>query len=214
MRDIFVYDEIGPDFWGLISAKTIKAELDQAKNERVRVRINSPGGDVFEGVAIYNLLRNHKPGVEVSIDALAASAASFLALAGERVEIAESAMVMIHNAWGVTIGDKAEHAKRIDLLDKVDDQIRGIYAARTKQSEDDLRAWMDAETWMTAAEAIDRGFADAIGTTNNVAAAPIKAGRYRHTPAALVAKELPREIERKRAKARWYELKFRLTKSH
>lgn len=197
MSELYIYDEIGPDWAGMVSAQYVKNELDKLKGKPVTVRINSPGGSVFEAQTIYNMLRRHGEKINVAIDSLAASAASFVAMAGDTIEIAENAFVMIHEASSMTYGNKAEHLKAIDLLDKVDQTIIDTYLARTggKSSKDDLTAWMAAETWMTAKEAVERGFADAIGQPLNVAAC-LKEGRYKNAPAAILASVLPREQRR------------------
>lgn len=197
--EIFVYDEIGPDWLGMVSAKYVLDGLAKAKGEPVVVRVNSPGGDVFEGQAIYNALRRHGAKITIEIDALAASAASFIAMAGDEVRIAENAMMMIHNAWTFTAGDKARHLAVVDLLDKIDGTIVDTYLARSgdKATREDLVAKMDAETWLTAKEAVALGLADSIGQPLNVAAC-LKEGRYRNAPAALLknSQAPPRERER------------------
>lgn len=168
--DLYLYDQIGPDWAGMVSAPYFVKALKDAGDKPIRLHINSPGGDVFEGQAIYNLLLGHKPGVDVEIDSLAASAASFVAMAGRKISIAENAMVMIHRAWTVAMGNAEDMRKSATLLETIDETIVETYAARTKQSKDDLRAWMASESWMTAQQAVDRGFADEIGQRLNVKA--------------------------------------------
>jgi ATP-dependent protease ClpP protease subunit len=190
MTEIYIYDDIGPEWWGLIGAKTVLGELDKAsKGAPVTVRINSPGGDVVEAQAIYNALRRHSDAggqVIVEIDALAASAASYVAMAGDTIRIAENAMLMIHNAWTVAFGNASEMRSTADLLDKFDGIITATYSSRvgTKSTRQQIVDWMLAETWMTANEAVNRGFADEIGTPLHVAAA-VKEGRFRKMPAAM-----------------------------
>lgn len=188
MRDILLYDEIGPGYYGMLDGKWMASELKAAKNDPVRVRINSPGGSVFEAQAMYTLLTAHKPGVTVHVDSIAASAASFVMLAGQTIEIADNAMVMIHNAWGLAIGNAGDMRSTADLLDKIDGTLVDQYVARTKQDPQQIRDWMAAETWMTAKEAKDRGFADAIAKTMNVKAC-IREGQFKNTPAHLLAPE-------------------------
>lgn len=186
MREILLYDEIGPGYYGLLDGAWMAEQLRTAGPEPVRVRINSPGGSVFEGQAMYSLLRNHTPGVTITIDALAASAASFVAMAGDRIEIAENAMVMVHSASALEWGNAVAHEKIADLLTKVDEQLVAQYAARTKADPQQIRDWMAAETWMTAAEAVERGFADVIGTKNN-AKACVRPGAFAKTPEHMLA---------------------------
>ena len=196
MPEVFIYDDIGPDWLGMVSAKYVQSELDKHKGKDVTIRLNSPGGDVFEGQAIYNAIRRHGNKITVEIDALAASAASYIAMAGDEIRIAENAMVMIHNAWTFTIGDKREHEKRIDLLDKIDETILNTYMARNggKATQEQVKQWMDDETWMTAKTAVERGFADSIGQPLNVSAC-LKAGRYNNTPQAMIS-NMPTEREK------------------
>jgi ATP-dependent Clp protease protease subunit len=210
MVDVFLYDEIGPSAYGLLGADIIAKEIKTAKNEPIRLRINSPGGSVFEATAMLSLLKEHKPGVDVIVDGIAASAASFLAMVGKTITMAEGSMMMIHRAIGFTIGNAAEHAKSIELLGKVDGQITSIYANRTGRSEADIGEMLDAETWMTSHEALAAGFATHITGPSGVKNVGIKAGRFAKTPAALLVDELPREKERKSIQA-FNEYRIRLT---
>jgi ATP-dependent Clp protease, protease subunit len=126
------------------------------------LHINSPGGDVSEADAIYTALNAHQAKVNVYIDGLAASAASYIAMAGDTIAIAEHAKFMIHNAWGVAIGNAEEMRKLAGVLDKIDTTIRLIYQRRTGNSDKQLRDWMEAETWFTGQEAKASGFADKV----------------------------------------------------
>jgi HK97 family phage major capsid protein len=133
------------------------------------VRINSPGGDVFDGVAIYNLIRNFKGKKTVCIDGLAASAASMVAMAGDTIEIASNATMMIHEAWGMAVGNASDMRETADLLDKVTkDNVLATYK-RTGQTDAQLAAWMAEETWMNAEECVARRFADCISNPENSA---------------------------------------------
>ena len=198
MAEIWIYDDIGPDWLGLVSSKSIIAELGKAKGKPVTVRINSPGGDVVEAQAIYNALRRHSGDghkVTVEIDALAASAASFVAMAGDEIRMAENAMLMIHKAWSVSVGNADTMRATAEVLDKFDGILAATYAARAKMDAQDVMAMLEAETWMDANEAITKGFADEIGQPLNVAA-KIKEGRFAKTPAKFLVDELPREHAR------------------
>lgn len=187
---------------GMVSAQSVIKELEKYKGQAVTVRINSGGGDVFEAHAIYNALRRHGSRVTVEVDSLAASAASFIAMAGDTISMAQNAMMMVHEAWTFAIGNKNELRKSADLLDKIDQTIRDIYAARagTKSTAEQISELVKNETWLTAQEAVDTGLADSIGQPMNVAA-NIKQGRYNNTPAALFQSELPRERKRKALEA-------------
>lgn len=192
MNEIFIYDEIGPDFWGLVSAKSVIDQLAKfGATSDVTVRINSPGGSVTEGQAIYNALLRHKGDVTVEIDSLAASMGSYIAMAGTTIRIAENAMMMVHNPWSIAIGNAKQMRETADVLDKFQSQLVQTYAARSKQSDEDVAAMMDAETWLTAAEAIEKGLADELGQTLNVSNSVVKPGMFAKTPDRFVANEPP-----------------------
>lgn len=160
---IWIMEQIGEDYWtgGGVTAKGVKERLAGLKGKPVTVLINSPGGDVFEGIAIYNLLRMHQGEITVQIVGLAASAASIIAMAGDRIEIARGGFVMIHNAWVCTCGNRHDMRDVADYLEPFDAALREVYAARTGLADDEIEALMDAETWMTATTAVEKGFADA-----------------------------------------------------
>lgn len=162
MNEILIYDIIGQDFFGAgVIAKDVKEQLDSFGDaEQITVRVNSPGGDVFEGNTIYNLLAEHPAEITVKIDGYAASIASIIAMAGDKVEIAENAMFMIHNPYTFSVGDAAELRAQADVLDQVKASLISTY--KTRVNSDDLSDLMDAETWFSAAEAVEFGFADAI----------------------------------------------------
>lgn len=208
--ELFIYDEIGPDWAGMVSAATIRGDIKAAGKERITLRINSPGGSMHEATSIMAMLREHKPGVDVRVDGLAASAASLIAMVGESITMAEGSMLMIHNAMNLTFGNKEDHQKMIDVLAKADEQIVGIYSAKTKIDPVKIAEMMAAETWLTAAEAVDMGFATALSGASGVKACAIKEGRFQRTPAHLLVSELPREAERK-ARERHYSMRLRLT---
>lgn len=158
--ELLIYDEIG--FWG-ITAKQMADTLAQLGTTELHVRINSPGGDVFDGVAIYNALRQYPGTVITHIDGLAASIASVIALAGEEVRMAPNAFFMIHNPWGVTIGDAEEHRKMADTLEKIGvNSIAKTYQAKTGADLETIETWMNEETWFSAEEAEQKGFADVV----------------------------------------------------
>ncbi len=184
--ELDVYDVIGEDWWGGgVTAKDVRARLQQNRSAKaIKVRINSAGGDVIDGLAIYNLLNEHPAKVEVQIDALAASMASVIAMAGDEIRIAKNAFVMIHNPWGITMGGADEMRGMADLLDKMRANLADIYVARTGSSRKDVLAWMEAETWMTADEAKERGFVTAITPAKKMAAS-VDLSIFTNVPEAL-----------------------------
>lgn len=155
-----LYDEIG--FWG-VNAADFNAQLGAITSDRVSVHVNSPGGDVFDGIAIMNLLRAHPAPVDVVVDGLAASAASFIAMAGDTVTVMPNAEMMIHDASGLCMGNPADMASMADLLNHVSDNIASIYAGRAGGTAEAWRTAMKAETWYSADEAVAAGLADAVG---------------------------------------------------
>lgn len=183
--ELYLYDEIGPAYWGLIDAKMVIDALEEFKGQRVVVRINSPGGSVFEANAIYNALSRHPGGVDVEIDALAASAASYIAMAGKRIGIAENAMMMIHNAWTIAIGNANDLRETAALLDKMDATITDMYAARSGTDREQIASWSAAETWFTAKEAVEAGLADEISLPLQTAA-NLGHVAFRNAPKPLV----------------------------
>jgi ATP-dependent Clp endopeptidase proteolytic subunit ClpP len=157
--EVSIYDEIG---FGGVTAKAFLAELKKLSGQRVHLRINSVGGSVVEGAAIYNALRRHKGGLVVHIDALAASMASVIAMAGDETLIAGNALVMIHNPWGMTMGDADELRKEADILDKLKKTLVNAYTRKTGRDAEEIARMMDEETWLDATEAVALGFADAV----------------------------------------------------
>lgn len=162
-HSISVLDEIGEDPWtgGGVTAKRVAAALRAIGPNEVQVNINSPGGDFFEGVAIYNLLREHKAKVTVNVLGIAASAASVIAMAGDEVRVAKTGFLMIHNAWGITVGNRHDMAAAAATLEPFDRAMRDLYAERSGQSPEDVESWMDAETFFTGQDAVENGLADA-----------------------------------------------------
>ena len=184
--EISIYDEIGG--WGISAqqfAKDFKALGNNLK--QINLHIHSPGGDVFDGIAIYNLLKNHPANKTVTIDGLAASMASVIAMAGTEIIMPENAMMMIHKPWGVQGGDADDMRKYADLLDKVEDTLIPAYAAKTGKSAEELAEMLAAETWLNGKECVEHGFADKL-------AEPVKAmaqlqskrlGDYNNMPKAI-----------------------------
>lgn len=161
---ISIFDVIGDDGWtgGGVTAKRISAALRSIGNRDVIVRINSPGGDMFEGIAIYNLLRAHPAKVTVEVLGWAASAASIIAMAGDEIRMGLGSFMMIHYAWGLVIGNRHDMREAAILFDQFDGALADIYEARTGMKHADIEQLMDAETFMAAAQAVKYGFADVV----------------------------------------------------
>lgn len=170
VAEVVLYDAIDPVLG--TGAKRIKEELDAAGEvSEIHLRINSEGGNVFDGLAIYNLLKQHPARVIVHVDGTALSAASFVAMAGDEIEVAENSWLMVHNPVIDLAGAGADELRRnADLIDGLREQLIGIYAARTGQDAAAIAALMDAETWITGPSAVLQGFADRVGPSLQVAA--------------------------------------------
>ena len=158
---ISILDPIGADIWGDgVTARRISAALRSIGDRPVTVNVNSPGGDYFEGLAIYNLLREHKQEVTVNVLGVAASAASVIAMAGDQVRIARAGWLMIHNTWILAAGDRNALREVADWLEPFDAMAVDIYATRTGIAEAELARMLDRETWIGGQGAVDQGFAD------------------------------------------------------
>lgn len=156
--ELLLYDEIGG--WFGSTADELIADLRGITAPRMRVRVNSPGGSVFEGIAIANAIRSHPANVTVQIDGIAASIASVIAMAGDRIEMAPNTMMMIHDASGVCMGNAADMEEMAELLDLISDNIADAYAQRAGGTRDEWRARMRAETWYLPEAAVAAGLAD------------------------------------------------------
>jgi ATP-dependent Clp endopeptidase proteolytic subunit ClpP len=157
--EVSIYDEIG---FGGVAAKDFVADLRKLKGQHIHLRINSVGGSVIEGAAIYNALRRHKGGLTVHVDGLAASMASVIAMAGDDVLMADNAMMMVHNPWSMAMGDADDLRKEADVLDKLKATLVNAYVRKSGRERAEIENLMDEETWMDAVQAVDFGFADDI----------------------------------------------------
>ena len=199
---ITIYDVIGADPWtgGGFTAKRMDAALRTIGSNDVTVLVNSPGGDLAEGLTIYNLLARHPARVTVEVLGMAASAASVIAMAGDEISMALGSMMMIHNAWGMVVGNRGDLADAIAVLERFDGGMIDIYEARTGRKRGDIAAMMDAETFMTAKEAVENGFAD---TVSDGISASAQAAQLPHVSAkrkldALLARSGMSRSERRR----------------
>lgn len=191
--DIFIYGEITQYAWeeyGEKSAKMFQQELeDLGEVDTINLYVNSPGGSVFEGVAIHNMLKRHKAKVNVYIDALAASIASVIAMAGDTIFMPKNSMMMIHNPWTFAMGNAAELRKVADDLDRIAVSAIQSYLAKTgdKITEDKLKELLDAETWLSADEAYEYGLCDVVQESNEMAASISEDlfAKYKNVPGAL-----------------------------
>ena len=199
--ELLVYEQIGIDWWdgSGVTAATVAAAIKAAGQfDNITVRINSPGGSAFDGVAIFNLLRSQGKPITVFVDGIAASAASVVAMAGDTINIGVGAMLMIHNAMWGCFGDAPALRKAADEIETVSVTIGEIYVSRTKNDADTIKAMMDAETWMSGSVAVEKGFATAVVNLSEEEAAQAKAvvkqfrpelNRFHNAPAEFRKKE-------------------------
>lgn len=166
---VTMFDVIGEDYWtgGGVTAKRVASQL-KAIGGPVEVQINSPGGDMFEGFAIYNILREHPYEVTIKVMGMAASAASIIAMAGDRIEIAASSFIMIHNCWVLSYGNRNDLRDLADWLEPFDQAMRDVYVARTGREAKAVGKMLDDETWLSGSQAIDKGFADGLLASDKI----------------------------------------------
>lgn len=184
-REMFIYGQIGPADWGFIGADSIVEGLATLGDGPVSVRVNSPGGSVDEAVAAVENLRRHSGDVSVSVDALAASAATLFLVSGFKVTAAPRSMVMIHQPHTIAIGDAVSMRKTADILDKYSETLVDAYAAKMDASREEILAMVADETWFTAKEALAIGLVDSIAEMPDAPKAMATAGMFRHPPQEL-----------------------------
>lgn len=185
--EIYLYGPIGPSWFGDgVTARQFAKDLKALGSvSAIDLRINSEGGSVPEAEAIYTHLVEHKATVTAHIDGMAASAASFIAMAGDEILISDSGFVMIHEARMLEYGTADDFRRGADLLDRTTEKIVQKYAKRTKKDEKTIRQWMKDETWFVGEEAVSNGFADKVVENLKVAASIVDPTKYRNLPAAL-----------------------------
>lgn len=193
---LYIYDVID-SWWGVAAAQVAPQVAALDPSTTLHVRVNSPGGDVFEGRAIRTAIKQFKGKTIGHIDGLAASAATTVVDACDEIEIAEGGFYMIHNGWTITWGNKHEMRKTAGLLDKIDTAIVADYAKRTGLDVAQLVQWMDDETWFGASEAVEHGFANRLAEDPDKTAVEDASGRrwnltaYDKAPKALIASDKP-----------------------
>lgn len=184
--ELYLYSEIASSSWygDEVTPKQFNDDLAALGDiSELAVFINSPGGDVFAGITIYHILKRHPAAKTVHVDGIAASAASIVAMAGDRIVMPKAATMMIHNAWALVAGNKGDMRKMADELERVDGQLADLYAERTGKDRDQIAAWMDEERWMSGEEALADGFCDEVEENAQIAACADMdkfAGVYRH----------------------------------
>ncbi|PQY37425.1 head maturation protease, ClpP-related [Cronobacter sakazakii] len=202
-NSISIFDVIGADYWGEgVTASRIAGALRSLNGADVTVNINSPGGDMFEGLAIYNLLREYDGKVTVKVLGLAASAASIIAMAGDEVQIGRGAFLMIHNCWVYAMGNRHDLAQIAADMAPFDKAMSDIYQARSGLDAETVDRMMDGETYIGGSEAVEKGFADSLLSADEIAdddESP--AAALRKLDALLAKANTPRSERRKLLKA-------------
>ena len=196
--EVLIYDEIGA--YG-VTAKGFLAELGALPGDAaIDLRLNSPGGSVFDAVAIYNALKRHAGEITVWIDGIAASAASYIAMAGDIIVMPENAFLMIHDPSGMVMGTAGDMRAMAEALEKIGASLNKGYAAKSGKSEKDIAALMAAETWFDAADALDMGFADTMSVPVRIAAS-FDVSQFQNTPPEIIEAVKPADKSEVSAKA-------------
>lgn len=195
---IYLYDVIGYDWWtgDGVTAKQFAKDLASIKAGKIHLRINSPGGDVFEARAMVTAIQQHPAHIVAHIDGLAASAASFMAMHADEIEITDGAFFMIHNGWTLALGDRHDMRETANLLEQIDASIVDDYHGKTGKDRVELAAMMDAETWINARDAVAIGFADRMADAPKDSGKKAKAwnlSAYEHPPSDIGAEHVDHE---------------------
>lgn len=213
---IDIYGEVVPDDWRASDVDTSAVSFrnaikDLGEVDTLNVHINSPGGSVYDGVAIFNMLRQHKASVTVHIDGLAASIASVIAMSGDKVVMPSNSMMMIHNAMSVSMGNANDMRKMADDLEKINESVINSYIAKNPELDREyLKALMDDETWLTASEAYELGLVDVIDEPVAAVASIDKeqVNRFKNVPKMLKEMvETPKDTNENTDKESYEELK-------
>lgn len=195
---INILDQIGEGWDGSgMTAKIVNSVLRRADGDDVTVNVNSPGGDFFEGVTIYNMLREYEGRVNINVIGLAASAASIIAMAADELRIAKSGLLMIHNSWGCVCGNQHDMRDAADTFAVFDKSMAGVYSLQSGIDEDEIATLMASDLWMTGEEAVEKGFADAFIRSDEIVEDEEKSASAKHRIDKALAKQgVPRSERR------------------
>jgi len=193
--EIVLHGTVGEGFFadGFTARDVIEALAEVGRSKDVTVRLNSGGGIATEGVAIFNALESHRGNVNVVVDGVAASAASIIAMAGDTIVMKTGASMMVHDPAAFTMGNSDDHAKSIEALEMLASSMADIYAERSGRKPDEIREEMKAETWMTAKEAVAKGYADKIEKSRSKEPTAFDYRLYQHAPERMVALAVARD---------------------
>ena len=182
LYDMIVDSDVEAEWWGGVSPQSFISALNAIDAKTIHLRVNSPGGSVFAARAIEQAIREHKSEIVAHVDGLAASAASFLIMAADKVEMAPGSFLMIHKAWTMAYGNEDDMTKTAGLLKQIDGSLVKTYAVRTNQSPEDISGWMAAETWIDADNAVQLGFADSVASADQPKSAAWDLSAYANAP--------------------------------
>ncbi len=186
---VYLYGVIGDDYGGITSDQLRKELAEIPSKQPINLHIHSDGGSVFEGIAMHSQLSQRKGAIHVTVDGLAASAASFVAMAGKTITMAKHSWMMIHEAHGVAMGRASDFRAAAERIEAMNSEIISIYSKRWKGTEQELRDAMQAETWLDAEQAVASGLADMVGDSMSIAACVDKRFGYTKAPEALAKGE-------------------------
>lgn len=192
--EVLIYDVIG---WPFIDANTFARDFNRITSSEITVGINSPGGDVFDGTAIFNTIENHPARIITRIDGIAASMASIIALAGDEIQIASNAYYIMHNPWSFAFGDYRDFQKQADLLERIAGTLAKTYSEKTAIDIEEAQAMMDDETWIIGQELVDQGFADKV-IDSKKASAKFDLSMYANAPDKITGKPVKNPIKTER----------------
>jgi ATP-dependent protease ClpP protease subunit len=187
--EIWLYGVVGDEWGGITDKQFVKNLNDLGRVDEINLRINSEGGSVMDGYAIYNALVRHPAKISVDIDAFAGSIASIIAMSGDTISMASNAMMMIHDPTAGVWGNAIDMRRMADILDGIRGKLIDTYVARTKNSSDEISKWMTDETWLSAEQAVTYGFADSITQELKIAAYALSRD-YKHRPKNFVVNEI------------------------
>lgn len=182
LYDMIVDSDIEAEWWGGVSPQSFITALNAIDAKTIHLRVNSPGGSVFAARAIEQAIREHKSEIIAHIDGLAASAASFLIMAADKIEMAPGSFLMIHKAWTLAYGNEDDMTKTAALLKQIDGSLVKTYAARSHQNPEEISGWMAAETWIEADSAVELGFADSVASAEQPKSAAWDLSAYENAP--------------------------------
>lgn len=181
--EVMIYDQIGMDWWGDgLSARDFREQFNAIKADEINLHINSPGGSIYEGLAIYNTIKSHPAKINGYVDGIAASISSVLLMAADTIIMPENADLLVHKPWSGIVGNSDDMRNEADELDRMEDQIAKIYSDRTGINSKEISRMMSSETWISGNDAVEMGFADEVIENKKAAACMFDIGMFNAIP--------------------------------